>query len=217
MIKTNLQEKEVKKFIVIFYCIGLLGFIIPYSNNFFKVLTPYALLTNFFILAYFHPKQKIKSDILVFSLIFICGLVIEIFGVATKNIFGDYTYGTGLGLKIYDTPLIIGLNWLFLSYTISSVVDKIKIHTVIKIILASLLMLIYDIVLEQIAPKMNMWSWKNDLVPLQNYIAWFVFALIFNSWLKIFKVNTQNPLSIMILGCQFLFFLILLFYFRLFQ
>lgn len=210
----KLKEKEVKKFLLIFYCVGLLGFVIHYTNNLFKILIPYALITNFFVLFYFHKSKQIRKDIIIFLIIFLGGLIVEIIGVKTKIIFGNYTYGNGLGLKIFNTPIIIGLNWLFLTYTTTTIVDKLKTSNFVKIVLASLLMIIYDIVLEQVAPCIDMWSWKNDIVPLQNYVAWFVLALVFNTLIKTFKVNTKNTLSVIILCCQFVFFGILLIYFK---
>lgn len=215
MIKIRLIEKEVEKFIVIFYIIGTLGFVLPFTNNIFKILTPYALLINFFLLAYFHKKNRIKKDTFVFTSIFILGLIIEILGVQTKIIFGDYSYGNGLGLKVFDTPLIIGLNWLFLSYCTTSILNRVNTHSVIKIISSAALMVLYDLLLEQVAPKMNMWSWKNDIIPIQNYLVWFILALIFNSMLKIFRVHTKNPITLLIFSLQFTFLIVLFVYFSL--
>jgi len=216
MFSNILKEKEVKKFIIIFYIIGTIGFILPITGDIFKLLIPYALILNFFLLAYFYRTSKIQKSIIIFGIIYISGLVIEIIGVQTKIIFGDYTYGAGLGIKIFGTPLLIGLNWLFLSFTTTSVVDKFKINTVFKIITASVFMLLYDIILEQIAPKLDMWSWKNDVVPIQNYMVWFGLALIFNSLLKIFKIETKNPLALIIFVCQTIFFILLFIYFQIF-
>jgi len=210
------KTKIVKIFIVIFYIVGIAGFIIPFTNPLFRTLTPFALVGNFILLFYFHQKNQLWKDILLFSIIFLGGLVIEMVGVQTKVIFGDYTYGNGLGFKVYDTPLIIGLNWLFLSYTTSSVVNKAKINNLFKVIIASLIMLAYDLILEQVAPEMNMWSWKDDIIPLQNYAVWFLLALIFNTMTKIFKINTKNQVAFLILASQSVFFLVLLIYFKLF-
>lgn len=216
MIKGKLKEKEVRKFIVIFYCVGTLGFLIPFTNPFFKTLIPYALLLNFFVLFYFHKVQKLKAEMTIFSVIFLLGLLIEILGAQTKIIFGDYVYGKGLGVKILDTPLIIGLNWLFLSYTSASIANKFKINAILQVIVASFLMLFYDLILEQVAPHLNMWSWKNGVIPLQNYLVWFILAIVFNTLIKVSKINTKNPVALIIFGCQFLFFVVLFAYFKLF-
>ena len=47
--------------------------------------------------------------------VFIIGYFIEVLGVRFKFIFGEYFYGETLGLKILNTPLIMGVNWLSLS------------------------------------------------------------------------------------------------------
>lgn len=207
----NKNHKEVKKFLVIFYIVGTIGFAIPYTRELFTILIPYALLLNFILLMLFHEPKIRRKDILIFTLIYVIGFSIEIIGVHTKAVFGYYTYSDGLGIKLFDTPLLIGLNWLFLVYAAMSVFDRFGMAQSLKIVLASLAMLIYDIVLEQVAPHINMWSWKDDIVPLQNYLAWFGLALFFNSLLKIFNIKTKNSLSFTILICQFSFFVLLFF------
>ena len=203
------RAKETTMFLVIFYLVGILGLVLPFSYEFFLKLIPFALILSFVILSIFHIEKLNKNSAILFICIFLIGFIIEAIGVKTKVIFGDYYYGNSLGFKIFNTPIIIGINWLFLVYTTSSVVEKLKINSTFKIILASIFMLVYDIVLEQVAPKMDMWHWKNDLVPIQNYIAWFVIALFMNSLLQLFKINTQNKIAMTILICQFVFFLLL--------
>ena len=205
------DEREVKKFFIIFYVVGIIGMSIPYTLPLFKILTPYALLLSFGYPVFFHPtKRDITSNILFFF-IFLAGLAVEIIGVKTGVIFGGYEYGNSLGIKVYDTPVLIGINWLFLVYTTACIVDKTKWHAVLKIVAAASGMLLYDLVLEQVAPKMDMWSWQDNVVPIQNYIAWFVIAAFFHSLLKIFKVKLSNPLAAHIIACQFVFFVVLLF------
>jgi len=208
-INISSKAKETTLFLVFFYIVGIVGLILPFSNTLFLKLIPFALILSFVILSIFHTEKLNTKSIILFLCIYLIGFSIEAIGVKTKIVFGDYFYGNSLGFKLFETPLIIGINWLFLVYTTSSVFEKFKIHFVFKIILASLSMLVYDIVLEQVAPKMDMWHWKNEIVPMQNYVAWFVVALFLNSLLKIFKITTQNKLALPILICQFMFFLIL--------
>jgi len=130
-------------------------------------------------------------------------------GVNTGIIFGVYSYGPNLGLKILNTPVIIGLNWLILVYTTSSMFEKINIHVNYKILLASAIMLAYDIVLEQVAPFTGMWNWHEGNIPVRNYMAWFVIALIFHTLLKTVGIKTENAVSKNLFISQFVFFLIL--------
>lgn len=204
------NEKVVKGFFIVYFAVGVAGFLIPSTYELFTKLIPFSLLLGFGFLAYFHPFYKISGRaITAFLLILLLGLIVEIIGVKTGVVFGEYRYGSSLGLQIFNTPVLIGLNWLFLTYTSASIIDRLNIHVVLKILLASLIMLIYDIVLEQAAPMLDMWYWKNNSIPLQNYVTWFLLALLFHGFLKIFKVKINNPLALVILCSQFGFFLLL--------
>lgn len=202
----------VKVFLVIFYTVGVVGFLLPFTKELFIAITPFALLLSVFLLALFHPQFK-PIQVFVFVLLYILGFAVEAVGVNTGLIFGNYLYGNGLGLKLFNTPLLIGVNWLFLTYTASSIATKLSSKTIIQILVAPSIMLFYDIVLEHLAPKMDMWSWQNNQIPVNNYTAWWLIGFVFVVMLKYFKVPTSNPLSLLLFGCQYLFFLILYFCF----
>lgn len=195
--------------IVIFYAVGVAGMLWQVSFSFFIRLIPFALLLSLFVLAVYHRGRFGLNPILVFLAIFVFGFVVEMWGVQTGAIFGQYRYAGGLGPKILDTPVIIGINWLLLVYTTSSVLDNVKLHPAFKVFFGAALMLVYDYFLEQAAPKMDMWHWEGNVVPLQNFIAWFIVALGFHALVKMFRVKTQNPMSLVVLVCQFLFFVVL--------
>jgi len=208
-----LQNKEkLKRFIISFYIIGVAGILLPFTSSFFVALTPLALIMSFVLLMFQHKTFDVKT-ITVFSLIFIGGLAFEITGVATGDIFGNYSYGNALGPKIAGTPYLMGINWILMIYLSASVIENVKIHQILKILLSSVIMVCYDLILEQVAPGMDMWKWENNQIPFQNYVAWFSIALLFHSLVKLFKINTYNELSVTILISQFLFFTLLLFKF----
>ncbi len=202
--------KFVAAFLAIFYTVGVLGLSFAFSFNYFVKLTPLALLLSFVILLFYHKSFTIKTG-LIFILIFLIGFGVELIGVQTKMIFGSYIYGDSLGLKILDTPLIIGLNWLLLVYLTNSVLNGLKLNNAVKIFFASLILLTYDMILEQVAPLIHMWSWENETVPLQNYLAWFVLALVLSGLLSWSNINLKNRIAPVILICQSLFFILLLF------
>lgn len=115
----------------------------------------------------------------VFTFIYLIGFFVEVLGVNTGIIFGNYIYGEGLGTKVFNTPLIIGLNWLLLVYITASVLENKKLLVPVKIILGAAMMLGYDFIIEQLAPELNMWDWKNNTIPVSNYVAWFFIAAFF--------------------------------------
>jgi len=206
--------KYVVGFFIIFYAVGITGMLIPRTFPLFVKLTPFALILSSFALAIFHHKFTPRA-IAVFAAIYFFGFFIEVVGVNTGVLFGQYKYGNGLGVKLFNTPLIIGLNWLMLIYITSVQFENAKLHVVLKIILASILMLGYDIIIEQIAPDMHMWEFSDNIIPLRNYVAWFVIAFFFHSLIKIFRVPLNNRLAGVILICQVAFFLTLLVVFKL--
>lgn len=203
------DPQEIRRFLVWFYIIGIAGMVIPATSALFMKLTPLALLMNFGLLLTHHETKFSVITILIFSLILLSGFSIEIIGVQTGIIFGEYVYGKGLGWKLWDTPLIIGLNWLLLVYTTATITQKIKIHNIIRIALGAGMMLVYDLIMEQVAPRMDMWSWKNGIIPIENYIAWFVIASLFHALIQFSGIKIKNKLSETVLIAQFVFFVIL--------
>lgn len=201
--------KYVKLFFIVFYIGGLIGLMYPASHHLFTKLIPYALLLSFFT-AMFYQKTAVGLRVwLVLSLVFVCGYWIEVLGVNTGLVFGRYSYGNGLGCKVFNTPLIIGLNWAFMVYFTSSVCRSLGSAFFPSVVLPSLLMLAYDFILEQSASWMDMWYWADGRIPLQNYIAWLVISFLFHLLLRSAKLDVPNKLSGFILLCQSSFFAVL--------
>jgi len=199
---------------VIFYTVGVAGIGIPLTQRFFIILIPYALLLSFIAILLFHKSLHSGNTRFVFFTIILVSYIVEVIGVNSQIVFGKYIYGSGLGLKVFGTPLMIGINWAMLVYCSSSIMERFRLPIVMQVILASVLMVIYDIVLEQVAPFLDMWYWNGDSVPLQNYSVWFLLALIFHGLVKWKKVRTENPLASAIFICQLLFFAAILIFIK---
>ena len=206
--------KWVAVFFIVFYVVGVTGMLLNETFPVFKKLIPGAILLSVFALAVFHQHVQ-KKELVLFAAIYILGFLAEMIGVNTGLIFGNYRYGESLGIKLFKTPLIIGINWLLLSYISLSVATKLKTNAAVQIILASFIMLLYDVIIEQLAPVLDMWSWADNKVPVKNYLAWFVLALLFNAGLQLFNVKTSNKLAPVLLACQLVFFSVLLLTFKL--
>ncbi|WP_319589550.1 carotenoid biosynthesis protein [uncultured Draconibacterium sp.] len=196
-------------FLIIFYAVGITGLSISATRPFFIYLTPFALLLSSFIVALFHSKFSAKT-IVVFIFIYAASFIVELIGVNTGSIFGNYTYGHGLGVKLVNTPLIIGLNWLLLVYVSNSVMELTTWNPVVKVFGASFLLLVYDVLLEQVAPQFAMWTFSESAVPVQNYVAWFLLALLFSLVINLLKINIKNRIAPVVFGIQALFFAALL-------
>jgi bisanhydrobacterioruberin hydratase len=202
--------REVKIFYAIFYLVGVLGLSFTETRPLFIRLVPFALILGFAGVLLFHEAKWDLKTLTAFVLVYISGFVIESVGVNTGLIFGEYIYGGTLGFQIFETPLIIGMNWLFLVYVSSSLTERLNSGRFISFLLPPVLMVVYDLVLEQVAPDLGMWNWKNEVIPLQNYIAWFVVAFIFVLVFRLLNIKTSNKIAPLIFILQFLFFLSLM-------
>lgn len=196
-------------FLYLFYAVGVVGILNEHSQNLFIDLTKYALILNFLLLLIFHENPLNRKSVFVFSAVFIGTYMIEVAGVNTGIVFGQYRYGESLGLKLLNTPLLIGINWLMLSYSFYVVIHQLKLKIWYRLIIAATGMLVYDLILEQLASKLDMWHWQDNTIPLKNYIAWFIIALAIQFFFKATKVESKNRLALPTLITQTLFFIVL--------
>ncbi|MGE4287323.1 MAG: carotenoid biosynthesis protein [Salinivirgaceae bacterium] len=199
---------KVQRFLIIFYLIGTLGFMLPLTRSFFIQLIPLALLLNVFLLVYFHKPNSLQNYAVMILIAFL-GFAIEVVGVKTGLLFGEYSYGTALGPKLMGVPLLIGINWFFLTYAASVVVGKMFRNTWSQMLSASSMVVIYDFVMEPVAVSTGMWYWQSGIIPVQNYLMWFITAAFFVFLFSKFVKNSRNPMALPILVLQFLFFSVL--------
>lgn len=206
---SKIQEKySIKKliiFLIAFYIVGIIELSIPISKDLFTKLTPFALLFSFILLLIYQDNKFNYKYLAAFLIVYVLGLSVEIAGVETGIIFGEYHYGDGLGIKIADVPLMIGVNWLLLVYLTFGIFHFIK-NSFSKITIAAITMVFYDFFVEQVTDFMDMWYWEKESVPLENYIAWFVISFIMLNIFSIFKIETKNKLSKPIFIIQIVFF-----------
>jgi putative membrane protein len=207
-------ERKIRGFLITLYVVGVIGSTLPFTRELFIILTPFILLISFITLLIFHTPGFDAKISLLFLLIFLVSFSVEVEGVSTGVIFGSYTYGKGLGIKVFETPLMIGLNWVLLVYCTYVIFEKIPVGIIGKIIGASLLMVIYDLVMEQVAPKLDMWVFDGGFAPPRNYISWFLLALLFHSVLRLAGVRIKNRLAPLIFICQGIFFILLFIIFK---
>lgn len=193
----------------IFFSVGITGMALPASRETFTSLTPVALLLSIAAVILFHKSHDTAREILFFLFILIAAFIIEAIGVKTGRIFGTYEYDTGLGPELFDTPLMIGVNWALLVYCTAVIAGRFPVSDFLKIIAGSALMLVYDVILEQAAPVMHMWSFEDNVIPWRNYASWFLLAVIFHSLLRLSGIRTENRIAPFVLYVQAVFFIIL--------
>lgn len=211
------DEKKVKFLLILFFIVGITGFTLPVTSDFFIHLTPLALLLSALALALFHRTVRGKNILIPFLLIFVTGFIVEVAGVKSGLIFGNYSYGKGLGIKLLETPLLIGLNWLFLVYSTVIIIDTLKVNNFLKLLSASLLMVFYDLILEQMAAPLDMWSFEGVTAPVKNYISWFILSLLFHILIRVSGIKWENRLAAFVFFLQLGFFITLLIIYKVIQ
>jgi bisanhydrobacterioruberin hydratase len=195
--------------IIIFHIVGYVGFSNDALIDIFKSLVPVHLLLMFGIALYFQPNWN-KAFIRFLLIVLFASYLIEMIGTNTGLIFGEYTYGATLGYSLFNTPLLIGVNWFILVYCtgIGLQYFKIKNDWLAALIIAFVLTGI-DYLIEPVAIRFDYWFWQESSIPLQNYLAWFLISFAFGLLFRKSHFNKQNTPAIVILLVQTLFFILL--------
>ena len=201
------NKKNISIFIIwLVHISGLLGMVF-YDLDFFAGYTSINLFLMSIIL-FANIKLNNKNQIFSLLLIFLIGMFSEFIGVNYGLIFGEYIYGNNLGFKLFGVPFLIGLNWVILTVICANIASiLIKNNSIIQIIiLGTLLMLFMDFVMEPIAPKLDLWKFKNLVVPTSNYIGWLIISILTQTIYNIQFKEKEVKLSFNLYAVIFIFF-----------
>ena len=203
----KVNKKNISIFIIwLVHISGLLGMVF-YDLDFFAGYTSINLFLMSIIL-FANIKLNNKNQIFTLLLIFLIGMFSEFIGVNYGLIFGEYIYGNNLGFKLFGVPFLIGLNWVILTVICANIASiLIKNNSIIQIIiLGTLLMLFMDFVMEPIAPKLDLWKFKNLVVPTSNYIGWLIISILTQTIYNIQFKEKEVKLSFNLYTAIFIFF-----------
>lgn len=194
--------------LLIFYGVGLVGILYSEHSDAFSKLSWLNLLISGIVL-FLNHKNWSKKLLLSLLLVGVLGFFIEVAGVRSGMIFGEYRYGDSLGYKWLGVPLIIGLNWTMLCYySVFTLSNWVKQWYLVALLAATGITGL-DIIMEPVAVKLGFWRWSGGVIPLQNFVAWFVIASIFNKLIMFTKGDGLNKLAPYLFIIQILFFVIL--------
>jgi putative membrane protein len=202
-----------------FIAIGLL------HVDLFVQLTPVNLLVCLALVLY--TQEKINAGFLVFTAFaFIVGFMAEYIGVNTGYLFGDYSYGTVLGVKWKGVPLMIGVQWIVTMYCVGVAMHMLQerfmknpmsqFHRFPQwwkgmslVIDGALLAVVFDWVIEPVAVHLGYWTWHQGDIPFFNYASWYVVSLAILFVFHKMPFPKANLFAIHLLLIQFMFFLLL--------
>jgi len=204
--KSLIHKNTAIGFLLILYAVGYISIGLEVMPA-IVYLTPVNLLISIAVAIYF-DEQDWKTHLSFVIPVFLLGYGIEVIGIQTGAIFGEYAYGDILGFKLWDTPLMIGANWVLVCFSSGYFINSLfpDLLQVLKATLAATSLVILDYIIEPIAIDWGMWTWAAEDVPLQNYLAWWIIGffmmLIF---FHIYK-SGKNKVAASLLIIQVIFF-----------
>lgn len=170
-------------------------------------LVPITLALTLLISLKFHTDFNI--GFFVFSILALSiGLVAEMIGTNLGWLFGNYSYGEVLGIKIWNTPLIIGVNWFLIVYGIGMLASRLKVNIFGKWIFSVAGLVFFDYFMEPVALKHGFWEWHEGTIPISNYLGWAFVAGILSVAFHFCKFDKNNFTAGKIWLIQFGFFAI---------
>ncbi len=208
---------------ILFHTIGVVGMLF-FKNSFILQSTPVNLILMFALLIWTQSEKNYFFWIFL-VVVFATGIAVEIIGVNTRLLFGNYNYGSMLGFKIKNVPFVIGVNWFIIIYCcgicmqtlLMKAIDKVAVtiaappmalKALSVIVDGATLAVFFDWLMEPVAIKLGYWKWNGE-IPLYNYLCWFVIAMAMLTLFHFCKFNKQNKFAVHLLMIQIMFFLIL--------
>lgn len=215
----------------VFHIVGAVGIVFTsYSSWFIQstwlnliVTTTLLIITQ--ISLEFNTKKALIHFFLFVASASVIGFLSEVIGVNTSLLFGNYSYGNNMGIKLCNVPLIIGLQWFTTIYCCGSIMSFVEnwaakkieqmegnqggkkiYNSIFFIIDASILAVSFDYFLEPAAIKLNYWQWVNGTIPVFNYISWFIISAVILILFKLLSFNKLNVFALHLFIIQSLFF-----------
>lgn len=210
---------------LLFHVAGAIGILFTPYRQWFVRNTPVNLLLMAFLLV-FTQKKKNLPFYLFLVICYVTGMLTEIIGVNTGALFGNYAYSDILGVKIFNVPLLIGVNWFIAVFCSCNIVYRlnewlykklsggifppVSLQVFAFVVDAAILTTLFDFILEPTAIQLGYWRWLPDnTIPIYNFICWFFISLVLAIIYRLFSFEKHNQFAVHLLIIQLLFFLFL--------
>lgn len=197
--------------LTILYAVGAIGLSVGYED-WILPLTPFLMVTSLVLILVFQKSESGWLWLVTGALAMVM-YIVELLGVHTKAIFGEYSYGMTLGFNVLGAPPVIGINWMMLAFASRAIAVKFVQKKWAIAAVAAILMTGLDVLIEPMAPVMDMWYWAGGAPPLLNFISWFLFAFGIQLCLNGLRLKDNNYVGIFVYILQLLFFTVIHFTF----
>jgi bisanhydrobacterioruberin hydratase len=211
---------------LLFHVSGLIGILFSPYKDWFINNTPVNLLVMFALLIW--NQTTINRNLIgFFAIAFSTGMITEIIGVNTGLLFGNYAYGSVMGIKIGSVPLLIGLNWFIVVFCCVVIMEQmhqwvkdkyetmgqpamsVKLEHLSIIIDGAMMATFFDWIMEPVAVKLGFWQWNSGTIPFYNYLCWFFISAALIALSRKIPFPKRNDFAVHLLIIQALFFLTL--------
>lgn len=207
-IKANTSVYITAYVLITLHLVGVIGLSYTPWQPTFQLLTPFNLL--FSALLVFGTSQALGWRLGLFALLAISiGFTAEAVGVATGWPFGNYKYGHALGPQWLNVPFVIGLNWALLVYCSGVIAKVVSKNMFVRAALGAALMVIIDLPIEPVAPRLDFWYWADGHAPFINFVGWYVVAFVLQLIFNKLVPDDANKVAWVYAGVVFTFFLAL--------
>lgn len=192
--------------IILFHVVGVVGLAVPASRPLFLQIVPFHLLLMLGVITLGHDKPDKRFGNFIASA-FLLGFLAEWLGVHTGLLFGNYTYGKTLGIKLFDIPLMIGVNWFLLIYAVGVTMQRSRLKSAFfRVVTGAAILVLLDLLIEPVAIKFDYWHWVDVSIPLKNYICWFLVSVLMLGVFEWFDFKKQSKAAPVLLVTEFVFF-----------
>jgi putative membrane protein len=195
-------------FLILSHLVSIFGITINIDHPDYFRFAGYFIPASFGLLMLFHKSHTLRFWLALLA----CGLLgflVEVLGTNTGLVFGSYSYGNSLGAKLWGTPLVMAVNWMMLPYMVMVLVSKWQWGYCYKVAGSALVLTGYDLLIEPVAIRLDMWAWESGHNSIHNSIGWFVVSLAIFGVLYKSKIDVQNRLAPKLFVIQGVFFLTL--------
>lgn len=130
------------------------------------------------------PRQT-RLFLLWAASVVLLGFAVEWLGASTGKVFGVYAYSDALQPVLLGVPVAIGFAWLGTLLGAAALTERLFAtgwtRTPLRqACVTAAFMVLFDFFIEPAAMKLDYWQWQGGVVPVQNYLAWYLFGWIFS-------------------------------------
>lgn len=163
--------------------------------DYFARFTPLNLILSALLIIGVEHEKQLPRLASFFALSFSLGFAVEVLGTQTGFPFGNYWYLQNLGPKLWEVPVLIGLNWFLLAYSAGRWARGLFSGIWMQASFAAALMVGLDFFIEPLSQTLGFWAWEGNTIPWQNYLAWFVVAFSMQLAFVKMPLNKDNYLA----------------------